>query len=134
MADFKVDVSGIDKLQNAMKNFQGNAEKAINEVLHNEGSTILQESIQNLIPTSERNWSGKAAPAKTAKSLTGINSNLAVTITTTKRYQYLYFPDDGTNTRRHVGNKQFFRRGAEAKQDEIVERCINKLINSLETT
>lgn len=131
MANFKVDVSGVDRLQQAMKDFQGNTEKTINEVLHNEASPLIQEAIKRLIPTSGKNWSGKKPPAKTSKSLTDVKGNLSVTVTTTKNYQYLYFPDDGTNTRRHVGNQQFFWRGAEEKQDEIIDRCVSRLVNSL---
>jgi hypothetical protein len=48
-----------------------------------------------------------------------------------KKYQYLYFPDDGTNTTRHVGNQQFFRRGAEDASGEIVDACTEKLTKKL---
>lgn len=133
MAYLGIDVSGVEKLQQAMKDFQGNTERTINEVLHNEASPLIQEAIKRLIPTSGKTWSGKKPPAKTGKSLTDVQGNLSITVTTTRNYQYLYFPDNGTNTRRHVGNQQFFRRGAEEKQDEIIERCVAKLVNNFET-
>jgi hypothetical protein len=115
-----------------LKNFPGDAEEAINEILHTEGSQLIQDAIRNLIPVSGRDWNGKKPAAKSAKSLTDMKGNLFVEVKTTKNYQYLYFPDDGTNTRKHAGNQQFFLKGAEAQQEAIIDLCVNKLINSFE--
>lgn len=128
----RLDATEFDRLQEAIKQFQGNAEQTINDVLHNEGGLLIQDSIRRLIPESGKNWKGKAAPAKSGKSLRALNTNLAVAVTTTNKYHYLYFPDDGSNTRRHVGNQHFFYEGAEAVSDDIIERCIEKLINKFE--
>lgn len=127
MAVFRLEAAEFERLEQVMKNFPDEAEKAINEVLHNEGSQLIKESIRNLIPVSGRNWKGKKAPAKTGNSLTDVKENLSITVQTTKNYQYLYFPDDGTNTRRHAGNQQFFLKGAEEQQSTIVDLCINRL-------
>lgn len=129
MATLEINVDQIEGLQNAMENFQGNAEKVINHVLHTEGSALIQGAILQLMPVSGRQWQGKEGTAKTSRSLTDKKENLAVTVKTTKNYQYLYFPDDGTNTRRHVGNQQFFRRGGEAEIEEIIGLCIDGLMN-----
>lgn len=118
-----------DRLQKAMERFPGNSEKAINEVLHGEGGVLIQESIRRLIPVSGKTWRGKAAPAKSGKSLMLVPGNLSVTTKSTKRYNYLYFPDDGSNTRRHAGNQQFFARGAEAVGREVADRCIENITN-----
>jgi hypothetical protein len=128
----RIDASDFDRLQDAIKQFPGNAERTINDVLHNEGGLLIQDSVKRLIPESGKHWKGKAAPAASSNSLRSTNSNLAVTVRSTKRYQYLYFPDDGSTTRRHVGNQHFFHEGAEAVSDDIVERCIEKLINTFE--
>ena len=127
-----MDVEAFERLQNAMENFEGDVENVINNVLHNEASPILQESIRRLMPVSGKRWRGKKGPAKSSNSLTDEKENLSVTVKSSKAYQYLYFPDDGTNTRRHVGNQQFFKKGAELKQDEIIDRCVNRLVNSFE--
>lgn len=119
----------LDRLQKALENFPGNSERAINEVLHGEGGTLIQESIRRLIPVSGKTWRGKAAPAKSGKSLMLVPGNLSVTTKSTKKYHYLYFPDDGTNTRRHVGNQQFFPRGAENAVPEVVDMCIENITN-----
>jgi len=81
-----------------------------------------------LIPSSGRQWRGKRAPAASADSLQQLNTEmLAVTIKSKTAYNYLYFPDDGTNTIRHAGNQQFFQRGAEEAADTVVELCLGKL-------
>lgn len=129
---FQINVIEFDRLHHALRNYQGNTEKAINEVLHEEVSPLVQEAIQRLIPVSGKKWKGKKPAAKTAKSLRDIKANVSLTVTTTKNYQYLYFPDDGTSTTRHVGNQQFFQKGGESQQDEIVNRCIRKLVDGFE--
>ena len=82
------------------------------------------------MPVSGKTWKGRKPPAKTGKSLTDEKWNLSVTVKTTKQYQYLYFPDDGSNTKHHAGNQQFFQRGGDSQADEITERCINRLTNA----
>lgn len=116
-----------DDLQQAMKNFQGNTEEVINDVLHNEGGQLIEDEVKRLMPMSGRHWKGKKPAAKNSNSLMQKKDNLSVTVTTKKAYQYLYFPDDGTSTRRHAGNQQFFFKGGESKKDEIIDRCILRL-------
>lgn len=127
--DWTLDVTEFDRLQRTMKNFPGSAEKSINDVLHNDANPLIKDAVQRLTPVSDKK---KGTHAKFAQSLTDEKGNLFITVKTTKKYQYLYFPDDGTNTRRHAGNQQFFLRGGESQQDEIVDRCINKLVNNFE--
>ena len=129
---FSLSAKNIERLLNAMEQYQGNTENAINDVLHNWAGDYAQEEIKRLMPVSGKSWKGKRPSAKSSKSLQNVNGNLSVTVTTTKNYNYLYFPDDGTNTRRHVGNQQFFMRGGEAVEDEIVQRCINRLVNDFD--
>lgn len=121
-----------EQLYQQMENFQGNTEKVINKVLHEEASPLISEAVKRLMPRSGARWKGKKAAAADANSLMDKKENLAITVKSRKAYQYLYFPDDGTNTRRHVGNKQFFKRGGESQRNEIVNRCINRLVNDFE--
>lgn len=132
MARLDLEAKEFEQLTTAIKNFPGDAEKAINEVLHNDASQLLQDSIKNLIPVSGRQWKGKRAPASAAKSLTDKKENLAITVKTTKNYHYLYFPDDGSNTKNHRGNQQFFHRGGESQKSEIIGRCIARLVENME--
>jgi len=125
----KIEFSEADGLLEAMEAFQGNTEEAINDVFHNFASDRAQEEITRLMPVSRKR---RGTHAKFSKSLRNVNGNLSVTVTTAGKYGYLYFPDDGTNTRRHVGNQRFFERGGEAVKGEIIERCITKLTETFE--
>ena len=124
---YNVSITGVDELQKALQEYAGNVEEAINEVLHGEGGEYIQDSIRRLMPESGAKWKGKKSPAKTSKSLRQLPSNLAVTVYTTKNYQYLYFPNDGSNTRRHVGNQQFFEKGADDAAAGVIDRCLGRL-------
>jgi len=132
MARLQLDARELDRLLQAAQDFQGDAESTINEVLHTEASPLIQDAIRRLMPVSGKTWRGKKPPAKTSKSMTDEKGNLFVTVKSAKDYQYLYFPDDGTNTRRHVGNQQFFKRGGESQQTEIIDRCISKMVEGFE--
>lgn len=132
MAKFELSYENIQKLETAMKQYQGNTEDAINEVLHNEAGTLFETEIKRLMPTSGRRWKGKNPPAKTSKSLRIERGNLFVQVKNTSRYYYLYFPNDGTNTYNHIGGQFFFERGLENKETEVVNRCIEKLSESFE--
>lgn len=132
MARLEIDTSEFERLQNAIKNFPDDAEKVINDVLHNEGGTLIQDAIRRLIPVSGKEWRGKRTAAKKAKSLMNETGNLFVTVKTTKNYQYLYFPDDGTNTRNHAGEQYFFKRGGESQTTEIIDRCVGRLVSEIE--
>ena len=132
MARFDLDAKDYESLQLAMARFPKNAESIINEVLHTEGGPLIEAEIRRLMPVSNAKWKGKKPSAKTANSLFQENHNLGVTIRTKGDYHYLYFPDDGTNTYHHHGEKYFFIGSAENQQHEIVMRCINKLIADFE--
>ena len=133
MARFELDSKEFDRLQSAIKNFPGTAEETINDVLHNDGAALIQDEIQRLMPVSGKRWKGKKPAAKKSKSLRQENGNLYVFVKSTTNYNYLYFPDDGTNTRKHAGNQQFFLRGGENKQTEIIDRCVNRLVGDFES-
>ena len=130
-ATFSLDTESYNKLFELMQEFQGEAPKTVNEVFWNEGGPIINEAIINLLPQSDRKWQGKKTAAKRSAPFTQENGELSVTLKTKNAYHYLYFPDDGTNTKRHAGEKYFMFGGAEASQDEIIEICIRKLLEKL---
>ena len=131
-----LDVGNTDRLIAAMERYAGDTEAIINDVLHNEASQLIQDSIRALMPISDvKPWNGKLPHAKdNKKSLRDKKENLAITVRAGNRpdYQYLYFPDDGHTTDNHYGNQQFFARGCEAVKDDIIDRCIGKLTNNFE--
>ncbi len=136
MAKFTLDASQHERLLQAMQQYAGNAGRTVDEVLHNEGAKLIQEEIMRLLPESGRNWKGKRTAAKQAQPFTQKNESLSVTVRTKSAYHYLYFPDDGSNTRNHVGFKgkprEFMFKGAENQSSRIMDLCINRLIEKWE--
>lgn len=131
-AKFQLDAEQVERLYEALEAYPGVSGRTIDDVLHNEGGKLIQEEIMMLLPESGRTWNGKKAAAKHAQPFTQEDGPLSVTVKTKPAYHYLYFPDDGTNTRRHVGYKgqprEFMQKGAENRAAEIIDRCINRLI------
>lgn len=129
MGRVKLDIfdEGISELAEAIENYPTFAGEVINDVLWNEGAPLIQESIMQLLPESGRKWRGKKPAAKRSAPFTQANGPLAVTVLSKSAYNYLYFPDDGSTTRNHVGNMQFMLRGAEDQQEEILSRCVVRL-------
>lgn len=133
----KLDAREIETLQRAIQQYSGDAERTVNDTLHNEGGKLIQEEIMRLLPESGRDWKGKKKAAKRAKPFTQKNENLAVIVRTVPAYGYLYFPDDGTNTKNHIGYKgkprEFMYKGAENQTGKIIDRCIDRLIKKWES-
>lgn len=132
MSLLRLDYEDLERLETAMRTYQGNVEDTVNDVLHNEAGQLIHDEIKRLMPMSGKTWKGKKPPAKKANSLAIVGGNLSVTVTTKKAWSYLYFPDDGSNTYRHAGNQQFFSKGGESQKEEIINRCIKRLVGGLE--
>lgn len=115
-------------IQRVIADYPRNAEKAVNTVLHGYGYETIEKNIRRIMPVSGRKWKGKRTSAKTANAFQEVDSNLAVQVKSRKNYSYLYFPDDGSNTRRHAGNQHFMLRGAEASKKDIINRCIAEIV------
>lgn len=124
------DASGMDEFTDMLSQYGDAARKVINDTLHQEGAKEIKKEITRLLPASGRNWKGKGAPARSAMpaKFSQDDDLLAVTIAARGKYHYLYFPDDGSNTKRHVGNKQFMHKGAEKAAPKIIDLCLGKLI------
>lgn len=127
MATFELDAQDLDALQEKMNAYGEGAAREINDVLHGEGAREINDQIMRILPSSGRHWKGKKAPARSAQPFTQEDGMLSVTIKTVNSYNYLYFPDDGSNTKKHAGNQQFMAAGAESASGKIMELCIGKL-------
>lgn len=106
--------------------------QAIDRVLHGEGAELIKRAIPTHINPSGRWWPGKTASIAGnpggGSRLSQDDASLQVTIAARGRLGYLYFPDDGTNTKKHVGDQQFMQQGAEDEQSDILDRCIVGLV------
>ena len=129
---FTLDATEFDRLQEAIDQYAGRAGVLIDDVLHGEGAELIKQRIAPLLPVSGRRWAGKGAPASAVMpgKFSQDNGTLSVTIAARGKYHYLYFPDDGSNTKRHAGNQQFMMRGAEDASGDVIDRCIGKLTES----
>ena len=134
MSYFKMDSSSMEKIIDKVMQFtEGSiAEEIVNEYLWTQGGELIKESIQKILPESGRSWSGKRAEAKSTDPFQEEKGNLAITVKSKKSYQYLYFPDDGSNTVHHCGNQQFMYNGAENASEAIGNNIVEKLVERLE--
>lgn len=107
-------------------------EDVANEVLHERAGPLLEEGIQRLLPESGRTWSGKKKAAKSSEPFVQIDENLAITIKTKYDYHYLYFPNDGSNTKRHVGDQNFMEQGVVAKKDVVMSLIMARIVKQIE--
>ena len=133
---YALDFSDIWELQANMEAYGAGCGRLVNDVLHGEGAEAIKRAIPGYIHPSGRRWSGKtpsiAGNPSAGSRLAQDNGTLSVTIAARGRLGYLYFPDDGSNTKNHAGGQQFMRQGAESQQENILNRCVTVLVDSFE--
>lgn len=130
MARIELDAKVVERLDAAMRRFPTAAADEVTKVLHRKGKKLITDSIYLYMPRSGRTFEGKDPAAKDSKSLRDRDSKskLSVTISTKPTWHYLYFPDDGTTTKHHAGNQQFFKRGAEYVSGKVGDACVEAII------
>lgn len=123
-----LDAKELDLLTSAVSEYGDGAESIINDVLHQEAGPIIVAKINPLIHPSGRTFKGHRASANVSDwPRYDTDENLAISIGTKSKFHYLYFPDDGSNTKNHAGNQQMFYRGGVAAIPEVIDRCLAKL-------
>lgn len=132
MSSYQIEYVDLETLGERIAGYPGDAEAAINEVLHKKAFLPLTESIKELIHPSGRNWKGKKKAAKETQPFVQRNENLAVQVKSRSAYNYLYFPDDGSNTVHHYGGQNFMIQGAEQKQSDIIDMITEQIIQQIE--
>ncbi len=129
MAEFTLLETGLDELQELIVNYAGNAGPVIDKVLYEQGGDIIIDNIKPLIHPSGRSWRGKKKSAVLAEPFRKEGITMGVVVKTTTAYNYLYFPDDGSNTVNHRGQQNFSGRGLEQSVDTLIDLCIDALTN-----
>jgi hypothetical protein len=122
-----LEAKDFERLVSAIQEYGDGAEEKINETLHGFGAKRISDAAKTRIHPSGRKWRGKKKGARYAEPFTKEESNLSVLVRTKSSYGYLYFPDDGSNSRKHAGQQHFMRKGAEEVTDSILIRCIAAL-------
>lgn len=135
MAEVRLDASEVERLAEKMTKFGTESGDVIQDYLRNEGFERIASHIPGLIHASGRKWKGKATSATSAgynSVFSHVVSSLTLDVYSTSRYHYLYFPDDGSNTKRHAGNQDFMYRGAEEVESQMVEEMVGRLVTAFE--
>lgn len=125
-----LDASGIEQLLAKVQEFGDGAEDKINEVLWTQGPELTESKIQPLLPVSGRTWNGKPKAAKSTNPWRNEKEqkNLQFVVRSKPNYNYLYFPDDGSNTQHHRGEQHFMQKGLDTVVPEILDLCIANLV------
>lgn len=101
--------------------------KKIQNVIENEAPEYIKKDIKPLLPASGRRWKRKTKAASLVDPFKHETDMLSVTVKTLPRYHYLYFPDDGSNTKRHAGLQGFMLEGAENATPDVVSTILGRL-------
>jgi hypothetical protein len=105
---FELDASELDRLMSAAAQWSEVSEAAINKVFKGDGADYIVKCIDALMPKSGRRFKGHTSGVKGTNWSRITPGNLQVTIGAVTKRLYVYFPDDGSNTKRHAGNQHFF--------------------------
>ena len=129
---FSIDLSGMTELEERISKYQGDAEKAINKVLLGTGADEIKREINIYMPRSKRKFTKthKKHAKDVSRNLTQKQVDgqpLAVWVKTVPKTQYLYFPDDGSNTKRHAGLQHFMYKGADKAKSKVIDLCLGEL-------
>lgn len=125
-ARFTIHDDDINKLIESIQAFSGDAEDAIGNYLENTLPDIAKPSIQHLIPVSDRN---KPHARYSSPFTEDMDGRLSISIHTTKKWHYLYFPDEGEGTSKGQQPHNFMEEGLEAEYDTIINGLLDSLIN-----
>lgn len=129
---FALDGEDFDNLMSAMQAYGEGSADIVTDVIHESGD-LIYEQIDPLINPSGRTFRGHSSGAQGSRwQRYDTGEPLAITVATASSRHYLYFPDDGSNTKRHFGNQQFMLRGAEAAAPMILEKGVEALIQNFE--
>ena len=128
--DFSLKEEDLERIQEAIMDFEDDAEKVINDCLANEAKDKFITSINNLIPVSNKN---KKQHAKTSNPLDGkVRNNLTLWIHTKTKYNYLYFPQNAEGTSKGKSPNNFMEKGIDAEYDNVVNEILEKLQRRME--
>lgn len=125
---------GVENLQKVMEAYGQGAGRVVQEVYRDFAADEIKSNILPLVHSSGRVFKGHRRGAKQS----GIDKvfgqqidGLSLTVKTNRSFGYLYFPDDGSNTRKHAGQQHFMQRGLDKSVQAIVDRCVAKLQEEL---
>ncbi len=131
-----IDLTGMEHLQEKMDTYGTEAQLLAMKYLAMEALEQVGPAITRLLPVSGRTFSGHPLGAKAAGYQAVFMARSAtvdsVVFTTTPAWHYLYFPDDGKNSKRHRGNQRFMVRGGQEAAPKIADEICTRLAKKFE--
>lgn len=130
MPDISVQYDGVQELAAEITAFGAGAGQRIQGVLNDFAAAEIKGNILPLVHSSGRVFSGHRQGAKAAgpeRVFTHSVKDMTLIVRTSARFGYLYFPDDGSTTRRHAGQQHFMDRGLQRSVKTITDRCLAAL-------
>ena len=133
MASVMLSYEQFERLFQALDGVAADTESAVNEAL--KGSQVknwMINSITGLTPVSKVKTSAwHPRHAKSSSPYKESFENLSILIKSKTAFNYLYFPDDGSNTKRHQGMQQFMLHGMEEVTDQVIDEIAKKIIEKI---
>ena len=130
MSRVHVEFDGVEQLSKRIADFGEGAGQIIQGVYDDFAAKEIKGNIVPLIHPSGRVFKGHRQGARSAgpdKVFRHRVSDLSLIVSTNRAFGYLYFPDDGSTSKRHAGQQHFMDRGLQQSVDDIVERCVSAL-------
>lgn len=130
MTSLSVEYNGAEQLQEKMERFGKGAGQVIQGVYNEFAAKEIKQNILPLVHSSGRVFRGHRQGAKAAgpeKVFTHQVKDLSLVVRTNGKFGYLYFPDDGSTSRKHAGQQHFMQKGLDRSTDTIIERCLAAL-------
>jgi hypothetical protein len=130
-----IDIRGLPELTKWMEESPRLVEKAINDWMHGEAITLMTGEMQPLIPVSTgppARWTAHTPHAKfVPKWYSATKSEpQATTIGFSNKQWYLRYPETGTGTSRHRGDRplDLLEKGAEASMDRMLAGMAERIM------
>lgn len=134
MASVYVTFDGVEQLGKRIADFGEGAGHIIQGVYEEYAAKEIKENIIPLIHPSGRTFKGHRQGARSAgpeKVFKHSVRELSLIVGTNRAFGYLYFPDDGSTSKRHAGQQHFMDRGLQRSVGGIIERCVAALTKDL---
>lgn len=125
---FALDYKQIGDLASRISAQGSEVESVINDYLHNEAAGKIKPAIEGLVPVSGR---PKIHARDNAPFGRQENFNLAVKLITSKKFNYLVFPDEGLGTSKVNAPQDFTGRGLETAIPELIDEMTARVIKTL---
>lgn len=122
-AEFQINYEEMLRLEDRMMKYSGDAEEAVNNVIHDRGAKLIVMNILGFMPMGK--GPGPHANA-TENSIKVFRSNLRASFIEGDKFGYLIFPEMGLGRRNPV-EKAFFLEGVEKSHEVIMEWIIEAL-------